>query len=865
MFSTEKAFKEGCMPETKQGVCRSRGGESCAFDGAMIVLQPLADCAHLVHGPIACCANSWEGRGSLSHHGDLHRHGFTTSMGELDIIYGSENKLLNAIKDVANKINPSAIFVYATCVSGLIGENIKSVCKRAQIETGKRVIPVNAPGFVGPKNLGNRLAGESLLEYVIGTGEFEGDLSSPHINLMGEYNIAGDLYDVEPVLKDAGINILSRITGNGTFKEITFAHRAHLNVVVCSRALINVAKVMHRRYGIPYVEVSFFGMTEMAKAMREISRQIKEIKPKKDITDKVESVINKHETLTTERLSAFGALKGKRAILYGGGVKSWSYINALRDLGIEPVAVSVKKSSFEDEQKVKELLGDKAIIFEDTSAKNIKRLYRECEAHMLIAGSRNLYIAVKEGFTYVDINQERHISYAGYNGLVNLAEQIYNGIRFYSNSIRCYKKEIKKKINSDVDIDPLRHSQSLGAILALQGIDRAMPILHGAQGCSFLSKVLLIKHFREPIALNSSRLFTEDVVMGSEDKLKKVIEDTLNKQQPDVVAVISTALTEVKGDDIARVIKDVRSENLSRDFCIFHVNTPDYEGGLQDGYLKALKSLLIENLYSINTQRAKISGQINVIAGCHLTPADFVQLREIIESFGLKPIFVTDLGCLDGSRRGFSALTSGGTSLGDIKKSCHSEFTLSIGNSLSSLAKMIDEICDIDYLTFDGLQSLKDTDRFFETLSLISGKAIPHKYHRQRAVFVDAMRDAHFYLAGKKVIIALESDYAIQISRLLDEMAMDIVTTIVPLLDEGAQKILTEVLVESDMTEIKEKADLLISNCHAFDRAKQLHMPLYQVGFPTYKLIGMTHKETIGYRGALQCINDLTNLIYGGH
>ena len=164
-------------------------------------------------------------------------------------------------------VNPKAIFVYSTCVSGLTGEDIDAVCKRAENELGIRVIPVNAPGFVGPKNLGNRIAGEVLLEHVIGTGETP-VMTHTDINLIGEYNIAGDLWLVEPLLDRAGIRVLSKITGDSTFEEITWAHQAKLNVVVCSRALINVAREMEHKYGIPYVEVSFFGSTEIAKALR---------------------------------------------------------------------------------------------------------------------------------------------------------------------------------------------------------------------------------------------------------------------------------------------------------------------------------------------------------------------------------------------------------------------------------------------------------------------------------------------------------------------------------------------------------------------------------------------------------------------
>ncbi|HDO22967.1 MAG TPA: nitrogenase iron-molybdenum cofactor biosynthesis protein NifE, partial [Nitrospirae bacterium] len=359
LVSTNKLTESGCDIREKDKLCRSRGGESCAFDGAMIVLQPIADTAHIVHGSIACCGNSWEGRGTLSNvEASLHRMGFTTDMDEMDIIYGSEEKLLKAIIQTNKAVKPKAIFVYATCVSGLVGEDIESVCRKAEDVCGIKVIPVNAPGFVGPKNLGNRIAGEVLLDHVIGTGEpsLNSSMEAGIINLIGEYNIAGDMWNVELLFKEAGMPVLSRISGDSTFEEITYAHRAKLNVVVCSRALINVAKEMERRYGIPYVEVSFFGKTEMSKALRIISSKFKVQSSKFHLSDKVEAIIAREEKRLSEKLKNYAHLEGKKAVLYTGGVKSWSFISALLDLGIEIVAAGTKKSTFEDEEKMKAIL-----------------------------------------------------------------------------------------------------------------------------------------------------------------------------------------------------------------------------------------------------------------------------------------------------------------------------------------------------------------------------------------------------------------------------------------------------------------------------------------------------------------------------
>ena len=611
MVSTiDRLTQDGCSTDDKSKVCRARGGESCAFDGAMIVLQPIADTAHLVHGPIACCGNTWEGRGALSSKGELHTMGFTTDMSEIDIIYGSEEKLLDAIRRTAATVTPKAIFVYATCVSGMTGEDIDAVCKRAEDELDIRVIPVNAPGFVGPKNLGNRIAGEVLLEHVIGTGETP-VMTHTDINLIGEYNIAGDLWFVEPLLTRSGIRVLSRITGDATFEQITWAHQAKLNVVVCGRALINVAREMERKYGIPFVEVSFFGSTETAKALRAIAGELQgsgsRVQGPEDteITKAVEALIKSEEKKLKEALKPYRHLRGKKAVLYTGGVKSWSFISALRDLGIEVVAVGTKKSTIEDEEKMKAILGPEAPLVEDVTPKNLIKLMKERNADMLIAGGRNQYLAIKEGYPFVDVNQERHTAYAGYAGLVNLAEQISNSMKFYERGqgpgyrVQAEKTGEKvenriQKLNHSILINPLKHSPAIGAAMALQGIDRSLPIIHGAQGCTFLGKVLLTKHFREPIALASSKLFVEEVVMGSEEKLIAAIDGFIEKNDPALIGVLTSGLSEVKGDDVARVVRQFNSQDSKSK--VIHIPTPDYDGGLETGYARAVETYSFELL-----------------------------------------------------------------------------------------------------------------------------------------------------------------------------------------------------------------------------------------------------------------------------
>jgi len=866
----DRLTSEGCEREKNEKLCRARGGESCAFDGALIVLQPIADAAHIVHGPIACCGNSWEGRGSLSSKGDLHRFGFTTDMREMDIVYGSEDKLLRAIHETYAKVSPKAIFVHATCVSGLIGEDLEAVCAKAQRELGISVIPVNAPGFVGPKNLGNRIAGEVLLERVIGTGgplEKSDASSGIRVNLIGEYNIAGDLWLVEPVLNRAGISVQARITGDSTFDEITRAHHAQLNVVVCSRALINVAREMERRYGIPYVEVSFFGETEMTKALRAISGRMTQAGFEGNFTERIEKVIADERRKLSEGLAAHEHLRGKKAVLYSGGVKSWSFISALMDLGIEIVAIGVKKSTFEDEEKMRGILGPDAPLVEDVSPANLLRLLKERNADMLVAGGRNKYLSVKEGYPFIDINQERETPYAGYEGLINIARDLSAGLRFY-----CGRSSVKTggakvgpmKISdakADLVVNPLKHSQALGAAIAFQGVHRAIPVIHGAQGCNFLGKVLMTSHFREPISMVSSKLFAEDVVMGSDENLTRTVDGLLSKNAPDVIAVLSIGLSEVKGDDIRGSLKQKYSEGW-----VIPVSTPDYEGGLETGYVAAVEAIVDAIADKTTGRRAVVkSGLVNVLAGSWLTPADFLEVRETIESFGLEAVMIPDLAALDGSREGVSALALGGVTVAELATSAEAELTIAIGASMERSAGKMKALFGTGYILFDSLYGEANMKMFLETLSRTSGLPVPAKYDRQRRILTDVLRDAHFYTSGKRVCLALEPDHAVAMSGLLHDMGAVTAKAVIPQSAPNASRILAEEVLVGDIGCLGEGFDLFVASSHAAGTANKLRTPLCQAGFPANGVLGATARVTVGYRGTVNTINEIGNLLMKAH
>ncbi|MCP1572562.1 nitrogenase molybdenum-cofactor synthesis protein NifE [Herbaspirillum rubrisubalbicans] len=417
---TEKQRKAGCSKQLAPGA--AAGG--CAFDGAKIALQPIVDVAHLVHGPIACEGNSWDNRHAASSGVQTYRTGFTTDINELDVIYGGEKRLYKAVKEIIEKYDPPAVFVYQTCVTALTGDDIEAVCKAASAKFGKPVIPVNSPGFAGVKNLGNKLAGEALLDYVIGTVEPE--FTTPYdINIIGEYNLSGELWQITPLLDAMGVRVLSCISGDGRYREIASSHRARASMMVCSKAMINVARKMEERYGIPFFEGSFYGIGDVSDSLRQIARLLVQQGAAADLMDRTEALIAVEEARAWSRLAHYKQrLAGKRVLLITGGVKSWSVVAALQEVGIEIVGTSVKKSTREDKERIKEIMGDEAHMIDDMTPREMYAMLKEARADIMLSGGRSQFIALKAKMPWLDINQERHHAYAGYEGMITLVSEI---------------------------------------------------------------------------------------------------------------------------------------------------------------------------------------------------------------------------------------------------------------------------------------------------------------------------------------------------------------------------------------------------------------------------------------------------------
>jgi len=431
------------------------------------------------------------------------------------------------------------------------------------------------------------------------------------------------------------------------------------------------------------------------------------------------------------------------------------------------------------------------------------------------------------------------------------------------------------KRNKALSVNPLKVSQPVGASLAFLGINRSIPMMHGSQGCTAFGKVFFVRHFREPVPLQTTAMDQVSTVLSADDNVVQGLKTIAEKSRPALIGLPTTGLSETQGTDIRRLVRDFREQYPEfNDIPVVPVNTPDFTGCLESGYALAVKAV-IEYLVPEGTRLAgKRKKQVNVLAGSLLTPGDLEHIKELIEAFGLRPLVLPDISeSLDGhlTELEFSPLTVGGTPVSEIPTLGESAATLVIGPSLYPAADLLKERTLVPDYRFDSLMGLAAVDAFVAALAEISGKPVPERIERQRNQLQDAMVDTHFMLGFARVAIAADPDLLYGLAELVAGMGCEVVAAVAPAKSPLLEKLPTAQVKLGDLEDLEKTvrevgADLIVSNSHAADTARRLGLPLFRAGFPQYDLIGGYQRLWVGYKGTRQALFDLANLMVSqGH
>ncbi|MCK5708195.1 MAG: nitrogenase iron-molybdenum cofactor biosynthesis protein NifE [Candidatus Aureabacteria bacterium] len=421
-YKGEESFDMRCERGSLAGSVSQR---ACVFCGSRVVLYPIADALHLVHGPIGCAAYTWDIRGALSSGPELHRLSFSTDLQEKNIIFGGEKKLYKALCELIDKHQPRAAFVYATCIVGIIGDDMDSVCRRVSEEKRIPVLSVHSEGFKGTKKDGYRAACDALAR-LVGTGPRTNNIGQCSINILGDFNIAGETWMIKEYYRRMGVEVISTITGDGRIADIQRAHNAKLNVVQCSGSMMPLAKTMKERYGIPFIRVSYFGIEDTAEALYEVARFFKNKKILRQTDELVKSEVRR---IIPDLDQYKRKLKEKKAAIYvGGAFKAFSLIKALDYLEMKTVVVGSQTGNKDDYKRLKEMCPNGTIIVDDANPLELSRFILEKDADIFIGGVKERYLAYKLGIGYCDHNHQRKLALAGFDGMLNFAREVYSSV-----------------------------------------------------------------------------------------------------------------------------------------------------------------------------------------------------------------------------------------------------------------------------------------------------------------------------------------------------------------------------------------------------------------------------------------------------
>jgi len=423
--------------------------------------------------------------------------------------------------------------------------------------------------------------------------------------------------------------------------------------------------------------------------------------------------------------------------------------------------------------------------------------------------------------------------------------------------------------NKSCTVNPLKMSQPVGGALAFMGIQGCMPLLHGSQGCTSFGLVLFVRHFREAIPLQTTAMSEVATVLGGFENVQEAVLNIANRAKPEIIGICSTGVTETKGDDVEGFIKLIRANHPELDhIALVYVSTPDFKGAFQDGWAKAVDQM-VETIVERNLERPNVDApagrKINVLPGCHLTPGDIEELRDVIESFGLRPHFLPDLsGSLDGHiPDDFTPTTLGGISVPEIRALGSALATIAIGEQMRGPAISLEHKTGVPYKLFDRLTGLAACDELMNYLSRISGTPVPSKFRRQRSQLVDAMLDGHFHFGGKKVAIGAEPDLLWSIANFFTEMGSHITAAVTTTASPVLESVPADEVLIGDLEDLEQRAsyaDLLVTHSHGRQAAERLNIPFYRLGMPTFDRLGAGHLVSVGYRGTRNLIFEIGNL-----
>lgn len=441
----------------------------------------------------------------------------------------------------------------------------------------------------------------------------------------------------------------------------------------------------------------------------------------------------------------------------------------------------------------------------------------------------------------------------------------------------------------------------LGACLAFRGIEGAMPLLHGSQGCATYIRRYMISHFREPIDIASTSFSEESAVFGGRENLRVGLANVIRQYEPRLIGIAGTCLAETIGDDVAMFLREIVAERSMPLPELVHVSTPSYCDSYEDGY-RAATAAIIQALANGGPRHQAV----NLIAPL-VSPADLRELKAAFAARGIETILAPDFSdTLDGPTWSeYHRIPPGGTPLEAIRRMGGSRLTIEFadGGSGPTAGTFLREQFGVPLCVLPLPIGIEAVDQLGELLDQLSGLPAPAEWTDRRGRLIDSYIDAHKYIFGKRVAVCGGRELVAAIAGFLAEIGMKPVLCatgakgmalpkslfgpagnrtehtagsganadsrelfVAEFTDSADEQNLPLVCDDTDFAAIEEQAlrlrpDLIVGSSKAYALARRLNVPLVRAGFPIHDRIDGPRLLHLGYGGTQQLFDRIVNAL----
>ncbi|WP_298351744.1 nitrogenase molybdenum-iron protein subunit beta [Rhodoblastus sp.] len=428
-------------------------------------------------------------------------------------------------------------------------------------------------------------------------------------------------------------------------------------------------------------------------------------------------------------------------------------------------------------------------------------------------------------------------------------------------------------------VNPAKACQPLGAVFAAAGFEKTMSFVHGSQGCVAYYRSHLSRHFKEPSSAVSSSMTEDAAVFGGLNNMIDGLANTYSLYQPKMIAVSTTCMAEVIGDDLHSFIENSRKKNsIPEDFSVPFAHTPAFVGSHVDGYDNMMKGIL-ESFWKGKTRAP--GAQINIIPGFDgFVVGNNRELKRILELMGVDYKILSDAADqYDTPADGEFRMYDGGTRIEDIEPALNAKATISLQQWCTRKTLDYCQESGQDTASFHYPLGVGATDELLMKISELSGKEIPAEIEKERGRLIDAMADSQAHLHGKKYAIYGDPDFVYAMARFVMETGGEpthcLATNGTAKWDEQMKELLAsspfgakaQVWAGKDLWHLRsllatEPTDFIIGSSYAKYLERDLGIPLIRLTFPIFDRHHHHRFPVWGYQGGLRVLTTLLDKVF---